>query len=124
MEAFISNVVSTVPATSDHLVSLQTAQAQDELLLQVIQYCKARWLQKNPKGPIRKFWIRRNEPSLHNDLLLYGNTVVIPGNLKQKILRKLHDGHQGIFKCRLRAKEYSASIIAALKTIFAKARYP
>ena len=47
----------------------------------------------------------RNELSLHNDLLLRGNRVVIPANLKQEILHKLHVGHQGIVKCRLRAKE-------------------
>ena len=47
----------------------------------------------------------RNELSLHNDLLLRGNRIVIPANLKQEILHKLHEGHQGIVKCRLRAKE-------------------
>ena len=47
----------------------------------------------------------RNELSLHNDLLLRGNRVVTPANLKQEILHKLHEGHQGIVKCRLCAKE-------------------
>ena len=105
VEAFISSVVSTLPATSGRLLSLQAAQAQDEILSQVAQYCRAGWPQKNPKGPIKKFWMTRNELSLHNDLLLRGNRIVIPANLKQEILHKLHEGHQGIVKCRLRAKE-------------------
>ena len=105
VEAFISSVVSTLPATSGRLLSLQAAQAQDEILSQVAQYCRAGWPQKNPKGPIKKFWMTRNELSLHNDLLLRGNRIVIPANLKQEVLHKLHEGHQGIVKCRLRAKE-------------------
>ena len=47
----------------------------------------------------------RNKLSLHDDLLLRGNRIVIPSDLKQDILHKLHEGHQGIVKCSLRAKE-------------------
>ena len=47
----------------------------------------------------------RNELSLYDDLLLYGDRVVIPTTLRQEILHKLHEGHQGIVKCHLRAKE-------------------
>ena len=105
VEAFISSVVSTLPATPDRLASLQAAQTQDEILSQVMHYCKVGWPEKNLKGPVKKFWIARNELSLHNDLLLHGNRVVIPTTLKQEILYKLHEGHQGIVKCCLCAKE-------------------
>ena len=47
----------------------------------------------------------RNELSLHDDLLLRGNRVVIPTTLRQEILHKLNEGHQGIVKCRLHAKD-------------------
>ena len=80
------------------------AQAQDEILSQVILYCKEGWPEKNLKGPVKKFWMTRNELSLHDDLLLRGSRIVIPSDLKQEILQKLHVGHQGIVKCRLRAK--------------------
>ena len=57
VEAFISSVVSTIPATPDRLASLQAAQTQDEILLQVMHYCKEGWPEKNPKGPVEKFWM-------------------------------------------------------------------
>ena len=107
LEVFISSVVSTLPATPDHLASLRAAQTQDENLLQVMHYCKVGWPEKNLKGPVKKFWMTRNELSLHDDLLLRGNRVVIPTTLRQEILHKLHKGHQGIVKCRLRAKDSS-----------------
>ena len=70
-----------------------------------ITACKVGWPEKNLKGPVKKFWMTRNELSLHDDLLLCGNRVVIPTTFRQEILHKLHEGHQGIVKCRLRAKE-------------------
>ena len=45
VEAFILSLASTLPANSDRLVTLQTAQAQDETLSQVAQYCRAGWPQ-------------------------------------------------------------------------------
>ena len=48
----------------------------------------------------------RNELSLHDNLLLCGSRIVIPFELRQEILHKLHNGHQGIVKCCLHAKEF------------------
>ena len=41
--------------------------------------------------------------SVHNDLLLRGNQLVIPACLQRDILRYLHDGHPGISKTRTHA---------------------
>ena len=81
------------------------AQAQDEILSKVIHYCKEAWPEKNLKGPVKKFWMIRNELSLHDDLLLRGSKIAISSDLKQEILHKLHEGHQGIVNCHLCAKE-------------------
>ena len=36
---------------------------------------------------------------------MWGSRIIIPLELQQDILHRLHEGHQGITKCRLRAKE-------------------
>ena len=97
--------MSTLPATPNRIEQLRKAQEQDKTLSQVIHYCKEGWPEKKLKGPIKKFWMGRNELSLHDNLLLRGSRIVIPFELRQEILHKLHNGHQGIVKCRLRAKE-------------------
>lgn len=40
--------------------------------------------------------------SVVDDLILYGTRVVIPESLQYEILMKIHHGHQGIQRCRLR----------------------
>ena len=94
--------MSTLPATPYCIEQLCAAQEQDKTLLQVIHYCKEGW---PLQGPIKKFWMVRKDLSLHDNFLLCGNRIVIPMELRQEILHKLHNGHQGIVKCCLHVKE-------------------
>ena len=76
-ELFISTVVSHLPATPNWLKALSTAQLADKSLQQVMQYCREKWPEKR-KITDRPFWFIRNELSVHNNLLLRGNRIVIP----------------------------------------------
>ena len=38
-------------------------------------------------------------------LILIATRVLIPSSLRLKVLDKIHQGHQGIVKCRARVKE-------------------
>ena len=39
------------------------------------------------------------------DLLLYGSRIIVPHSVQTSTLDKLHQGHQGIQRCRLRAQQ-------------------
>ena len=41
---------------------------------------------------------------MQQGLLMKGNRLVIPVSMRLDVLDKLHEGHQGITKCRERAK--------------------
>lgn len=43
-----------------------------------------------------------NSLSISKLLLLYGDCIVIPHSIRSDTLHRLHDGHQGITKCRER----------------------
>ena len=53
---------------------------------------------------IRPFWNVRNELSYIDDIVLYGDRIIIPLNMRNKILEILHSSHMGIVK-KARANE-------------------
>ena len=50
-------------------------------------------------------WNFRNEIVVLNGVLLKGNRVIIPNNMQEEVVMKIHTGHQGIEECRLRARD-------------------
>ena len=44
----------------------------------------------------------RGDLTLHDNLLLYGSRIVVPKSLQAATLQKIHNGHQGIQRCRQR----------------------
>ena len=104
VEQFISTVVESLPASSNWLENICLARSEDPILSQVMKFCQEGWPVKHAiKGMLKHYWCIRSELSLHNQLLLWGNRLVIPTGLQHDILCRIHQGHQGIVKCHLRA---------------------
>ena len=69
----------------------------------MIKFCKTGWPKVNES--IRPYWQVGGVLTLHKDkLLLYNTHVVVPASLQSQTLSKLHQGHQGIDRCRQRAR--------------------
>ena len=70
-----------------------------------MQYVQNGWPEDKRRvhGPIAKYWSERGNISLHDGLLLRGRRIIIPPRLRADVLRRLHDGHQGITKTRANA---------------------
>lgn len=69
-----------------------------------MKYCQDGWPDKSQlPAPIRHYWTERAVLSVHSGLLLYGTRLVIPANMRNDVLEKIHEGHQGVVKCRDRA---------------------
>ena len=103
VEVFIDSLTQQLPASSHRLQVYQKAQCDDPVCNQVITYCKRTWSEKHSiKAELKPFWQNRDKLSLYNDLLLFGSRIVVPKQLQQQTLEKIHQGHQGINRCRLR----------------------
>eukprot|EP00731_Ephydatia_muelleri_P000238 Em0001g238a len=102
VESHIAAVTETLPATKQQLDKYRHAQATDTETGAVITYCKFGWPVKAKLSPnLKPYWMVRAKLTLHHDLLLYGSRIVIPQGLRQETMLKIHQGHQGILKCRL-----------------------
>ena len=97
--------VENLPASSQRIDKLTRAQATDPVCSTLICYCENGWPDKHLiRTELKPYWKCRGQLTTHNNLLLYGTRIVIPLSMQQEILQKLHEGHQGIQRCRLRAK--------------------
>ena len=54
---------------------------------------------------IQKYWTFHEELTIEDGLMLKGTRIVIPNAKREEILKQIHEGHLGLNKCQMRAKE-------------------
>ena len=104
-ELCMMDVIAHLPASSQRLEMYRKAQSEDPVCKILFKYCRDGWPDKRAIDPRTKpYWEFRGELTVGDGLILCGTRLVIPEKLQAETLKKLHDGHQGIVRCRLRAK--------------------
>eukprot|EP00731_Ephydatia_muelleri_P006180 Em0003g428a len=104
VELFVEALTSSTPITKSLLERYRSAQQTDPVCTALRQFCLNGWPSKQKiTTNLKPFWLVRNDLSICNDLLLYGSRIIVPASLHPYTLQKLHDGHLGIQRCRLRA---------------------
>ena len=97
--------VSHLPASREVREKYQKAKLGDHICSAVIKHCQERWPKKDKVQPdLKSYWNAQGELTVDgNGLLLYNKWIVVPKVLQRRTLEKIHEGHQGIQKSRLRA---------------------
>ena len=96
--------VTHLPASSERLEYYHCAQRDDPACSLLTKYSLSGWPEKNAVDPaVKPYRERRGELTICDNLLLCGNRIVVPEALREETLTKIHQGHQGIQRCRLRA---------------------
>ena len=105
MNAYVPSVIDALPASNPKLKEIQKAQDEDEICKEVKKYCNDQWPDKDHVTPaVKPYWSVQRELIIVDGLLLKGARLVIPSSLQRKTLNQIYEGHQGINKCRERAK--------------------
>ena len=106
-DGYLSFVVSGLPASDQRLEEFRMKQDDDDVVAVLKQYTRDGWPPSHQiKGLLKSYLPFSSELSLTPDgLLLRGKRIVVPTSLRMDILERLHEGHQGITKCRRRAQE-------------------
>ena len=100
-----SQAVNILPATNKRLHEIRNNQKVDEKCIEIREYCLHGWPAYKPHQPLLgQFWESQSHLSIIDDILLYDERIVISRPMRQDILDCIHQGHQGITKCRARAR--------------------
>jgi transposase InsO family protein len=104
-KAFVDVVMSNLPASQNRIELIKTESAKDEICRNLISYCRDGWPEKSKLNEkLGPYWTMQGKFTVHDNLLFKGTRIVIPHSLQNEILNRVHDGHQGIVKCRERAR--------------------
>ena len=81
---------------------------RDPLLAKVKQFVQQGWPGRveGESTDIQPYERRQNELSLHNGCLLWGGRVIIPPQLRDRVVNELHEAHPGIVKMKVLARQY------------------
>ncbi|UYV61876.1 K02A2.6-like [Cordylochernes scorpioides] len=92
--ALLMDALDSSPVTSD---DIRASLPGDPALRQALDHTLRGWSEETPKEmELMPYWSRRYELGACEDLLFWGNRVIIPTNLRAKMLDELHNSHQGI----------------------------
>ena len=104
--AFVNMVLQQLPATEQRLEQIRQHQRNDKACQQITEFCQSGWPDKKSLSvTVRPYFPMAAEFSVEGGLLMRGNRIVIPPVLRKELLDKIHEGHQGITKCRERARQ-------------------
>ena len=105
MHAHVESVISSLPASDTRLQQIMEAQEEDPVCRQIKVYCCEGWPDKySLNDAVKPYWSSRGELSVAQNILLKASRIIIPSSMRLEILDKIHEGHQGITKCREQAK--------------------
>ena len=104
-ELCMKSTISHLPASDQRLDVYRKAQSNDPICQQISKYCLEGWPNKNQlDAELKPYWDAQGELTEGDGVLMYGQRMVVPKPLQAETLQKIHEGHQGITRCRLRAK--------------------
>ena len=103
---YIFSVIDAILVSDVKLKQLIDAQDEDEVIKEIKEYYLEGWPEKHQlQSAIRPYWADRGELTIFKGILLKSTRLVIPSAMRLEILDGIHEGHQGITKCRERAKQ-------------------
>ena len=98
--------VNMVQFSNNKIQQLRSESKSDPVLSSLQDIIVNGWPNRRDKIPkqLRPYWSYRDELLVEDGVILKGERVLIPKSMQADVLQRVHAGHQGIDKCKLRAK--------------------
>ena len=105
-ELRVHSLVEGLPISNDRLQQVKDAVSEDESLQVMMKILMNGWPKHKLNVPksVREYWPIRDEIHQADGLIFVGEKLLIPESLRSLMLMKIHETHQGVEKCRSRAR--------------------
>ena len=124
MDKMVHSLVESLPISQEKLAEMKLATASDETVQSLSTTVKDGWpsLKANVPTSIVHYWNVRDEIHEAEGLLFLGQKLIIPQSLRRDILRRIHESHLGMEKCKSRARAvvYWPGMSADIENMVAK----
>ncbi|XP_064469534.1 uncharacterized protein LOC135384254 [Ornithodoros turicata] len=105
LHGYVNLLEKTLP-TSTSLKAIATEQTKDRTCQTLVRFSTQGWPSRRDLNPeLKDFWEYRDAIAFENSLLMYKGRIVVPLSYQKYILQQIHLGHQGIVKCKARARD-------------------
>ena len=106
VDAYVRSIVDYLPISETRLKQVLQSQEEDPVCQRIKDYCRNGWPPHNQVDvAVKPYYQAASELTMYQDLLMRGNQILIPSTMRKEILTQIHTGHQGITKCRERARQ-------------------
>ena len=95
------------PISQERYSEFQQATAADPTLQALSTVVRNGWPCPKPELPlaVREYWSCRDEISEIDELLFKAQKLIVPQSKRKEMLDLIHESHQGIVKCKQRARD-------------------
>ena len=103
----VHSILDSLPISTARLTQLQKETASDPVLQQLKQFTLTGWPQRKQQIPpaVKPYYAIQGEISHNEGLLLKGQRIIIPASLRPTMKAIIHQGHNGIARCKSRARQ-------------------
>lgn len=100
------NIMENLPMSPSYIDSLRQHLKEDSVCSKVMKMCHDEWPEFSLcEGTLKRYWVECAFLTVQDGLLLKGTRLVIPAALRNDVSSKLHEGHQGVTKCKEGAQQ-------------------
>ena len=103
----VNLVTANIPYSSNELDIIHEETRKDPTIKLLMHYISTGWPCECRRLPqeLHPYWNFREDLSVEDGLVTKSSRLLIPSTLRWKVMEQIHDGHQGIEKCMLKARE-------------------
>ena len=102
-EVFFFSSIEELPISA---ADISQATRRESVLAQVLKYTLTGWPNYVTDEELKPYFTRKHELSTEQGCLLWGTRTIIPNSLRIRLLRELHEEHQGIVAMKAIARSY------------------